>query len=233
MYYLLTDENTILSERYHPDTQVSDMNLWADFDPTTPSVGDCRRCPNCNEPISCLTWGEDRKGKLSNRRFPDVIFFMPGDDFIVSEHFKNEFQKGGFKGIYSFNEIKIVGKNIPNFKYYSVLVEYSDISWELEDNKPCFVNRFFKKKSVREQSSCTLCGRQIVNTQGILFDENDRRYDIFQSYSLNHNFWVSEQLAKWFTLHKFNNVFLVPSNVCSMKDNGNIVFPEKVFIEFK
>lgn len=202
MFYGLIDENKNIAEKYHSDTQVSKTDLWAELESISNKLEKFRSCPACGKPISNYLWGPIRTAKLSNTRFPDIIY-LGGDDLVVSEQFKNEFEHEEFKGIIAFEEIVISGRNNPMFKYYNTQIVYSDIPWKF---------RCFSTHSLRFNSDCRVCGRIIERARGLVFSENTlKQYDIFQLYNLPHTYWLSERMAEWVSKCNFKNALFMPA----------------------
>jgi hypothetical protein len=73
------------------------------------SQGDAARCPKCREYVSLLSWLPPFRVvlKLVGNEFGDLVFGV-GDDFLVSQHFRDLYQRHGLSGLSGFEPVEVI-----------------------------------------------------------------------------------------------------------------------------
>ena len=140
------------------------------------------KCPACGSAIGPLHWDEPRKVIFSKPKYGDLVY---GLKFLVSEKFKDLYEKSDLKGILEFIPVEIVkvrylkqlSAEIP--KYYNVRLIYS------------FARVDIKKSSISGhiiERFCSLCepfGTTKDVIRGIYIDDtNWGNEDIFHLHEM-------------------------------------------------
>lgn len=172
-------------------------------------TGDFDKCEFCGLPISMRKWLQPRKVKLSKPSFGDFVYgTFPA--FLVSERFREEYNRSGLNGILNFDEVEVVKVNNKRFdllnppQYYHVTIVRSKslIDEELS-------------KLVRDgEPECNVCrtGGILQSLDGIfLLPGTWGGEDIFYANGLSGIIITSNRFREFVLSNKFTNVNLLPS----------------------
>jgi len=161
------------------------------------------RCPECGSPIGSLFWQEPRKIILSKPRYGD---FICGNDFLVSENFKDAYEKSNLKGIKRFipvtiSKVRYMGKKSPSPPlYYTIELIYSFARVNLIKSVI---------KGQRDDRYCKLCSPFLCTKDkinGIFID--DRNWggdDIFHLHEMGSSMYASQKFVDFCLKNKFTN----------------------------
>lgn len=161
------------------------------------------KCPKCGMAVGFKHWEESIKVVLSNPKYGD---FVCGLDFLVSERFKNAYEKAELKGIKQFLPVEIAKvRYIRNSsplppKYYCVDIEYSFARIDKE-------NSIIMGKTIDRY--CELCqpfGTTIDEIRSISIDATDwGGEDIFHLHETGGAIYASQNFIDFCLLNKFTN----------------------------
>ena len=72
------------------------------------NLGPAPRCPRCNRPLGMKTWQPPYRLEIETwgKHYGDIA--RTGDDLIVSERFKDYFERAGLKGIETFEPVEVI-----------------------------------------------------------------------------------------------------------------------------
>jgi len=110
----------------------------------------CPCCPHCGVSLGPDFWLEPRKVILTRSKYGD---FVGGNEFLVSERFKEAYEKSGLNGIKQFYPVEVIkvlslrGDPPTPPKYYLPIIVYS------------FARVNFRKSVIvgRRDRYCSLC----------------------------------------------------------------------------
>ena len=161
------------------------------------------KCPVCGEAIGSLYWIEPRKVMLSKPKYGD---FVSGNVFLVSEKFKNAYEKTTLKGIKEFIPVEVVKikrmrkDSPPPPLYYTIELEYS---YARVDRKKSII------KGQRDRRYCSLCmpfrsTKDKIN--GIYIDDTDwDGEDIFHLHEMGNSVYASQKFIDFCLKNEFTN----------------------------
>lgn len=183
--------------------------------------GDFPKCPKCKSPLGMRRWLPPLRVHLKQaRQIGDFIFGAGGGDMLVTERFKNEFEKLNLKGIKEFNSVEVLSikpksikRNIPvlfeaviAIRQSKVLYEKMGVIWTQEPSKDC----------------CGFCGGgtgksgEYQNYQRIVLDESSPLdSDIFYAINFPGTILLSSKAYEFFLEHSFENAILTPCSKAS------------------
>ena len=203
------------------------QNKYAFYEAADDSkYGDFQKCPRCGSAISMRKWLAPRKVHLKQcSRIGDLIFGAGGGDFLVSDIFRDNYEKSSLRGIEEFNAVEIIGvkprtisDSLQSIKLFEaviaippirVLFDQMEVKWAI-------------KPSV---GFCNLCGpggggekgqyesykRIVVDTSNINID-----IDIFCPINLSGSIILSKKAYDFFKRHSFKNAILTPCSKASL-----------------
>jgi len=165
------------------------------------------RCPKCGARIGFDYWVEPKKIILSRPKYGD---FVTGITLLVSENFKEAYEKSSLIGIKRFNPVEVckvrhIRKNPPlPPKYYSLELGYSFARVDL-------------KKSVimgkRNNRFCKLCNplsRTPDKIDGLYIDDSNwGGEDIFHLHERGAIVYVSQKFVDFCLENEFTNFLYV------------------------
>jgi len=151
------------------------------------NTGDAIFCVECENPLTMLEWLPPFEIKLSKGKLGDVIFGT-FNHFIVSEKFKELYQKNKFTGILTFESVTIYQKGeLLIDKYYYPKIVLSDVHIDIEKSGIIF-------EGVEKCSTCQKAGRVIKKIKGLYFSNEEKiEYDIFCTKMLPGDMIFSKQ----------------------------------------
>lgn|SRR5690606_5589059 len=151
------------------------------------NTGDAIFCVECENPLTMLEWLPPFEIKLSKGKLGDVIFGT-FSHFIVSEKFKELYQKNKFTGILTFEPVTIYQKGeLLIDKYYYPKIVLSDVHIDIEKSGIIF-------EGVEKCSTCQKAGRVIKKIKGLYFSNEEKiEYDIFCTKMLPGDMIFSKQ----------------------------------------
>lgn len=160
-------------------------------------------CPKCGAPVGWLDWIEPRRVKLSKPKYGDFVY---GLRMLVSENFKNAYEKSKLKGIKEFLPVNVMKVNylgkkpFPQTRYYSISLMYSLAKVDLNKSKIT--------GQVRERH-CDLCMPKrttIDEVDGLYIDDSNwKGEDIFHLYEMGSTIFVSQKFVDFCLENKFGN----------------------------
>lgn len=161
------------------------------------------RCPKCGAAIGSMYWIEPRKVILSKPKYGDFIF---GNEYLVSERFKETYEKSGLKGINQFIPVEVAkvrySKKNPSQppQYYTIDLEYS---YAIVDLTKSVV------KGQPDERYCSLCmpfGTTIDEINGIYIDDtNWGGEDIFHLHEMGSSIYGSQKFVDFCLKNEFTN----------------------------
>lgn len=186
------------------------------------ACGEFPKCPKCGGAIGMRRWLPPRRVHLKQARdIGDLIFGAGGGDMLVSEKFKETFERSGLTGIKEFNPVEVVSiipKNesrrslilfeaVIGIRQSKVLFEKMGVTWQRKPTRYC----------------CDLCGpggggrngvyesyaRIVVDASSILDS------DLFYAINLPGVILLSSSTREFFLEHSFKNATLTPSSKAS------------------
>lgn len=152
--------------------------------------GEAVRCKCCNNFLTLLKWLPPYEIKLSKRNIGDFIFGSI-DNFIVSDNFKEIYEKGSFSGIQKFNPVilRYKSKTI-DAKYYFPDIILSDAKVDLEKSKAIF----------GEGQECSFCQKGNRLLRGInglyLLNPENIKEDVFNPMLFPGRVILSEKIVE-------------------------------------
>ncbi len=174
-------------------------------------TGDAPECPACGEAIGMLRLLPPIQVelKLWGRGFGDLSF-GPGNEFLVSERFKDTFLKAGLTGLPSFTPVKIakvksrkkVTEPVP--RYFAVLPVRSRTAI---DDRACGM--------VREAPwTCHECRTDIIiRFKCVVLEERTwSGEDVFFARGLPGTVITSERFKEFCDKHAFRNCLLIEAD---------------------
>jgi hypothetical protein len=184
-------------------------DIFAYCEPTNDAeyVRPAPKCPKCGMAIGSLIWSKPRKVILSKPKYGD---FVCGNDFLVSERFKNAYENSDLKGIKEFTPVEVAKvrylKKNSQFppQYYTIELAYS------------FARIDVKKSIVKGQTTeryCSLC-EPFKSTKdeirGITIDDTDwGGEDIFHLHEMGGTVFATQKFVDFCTKNKFTNFMYV------------------------
>ena len=209
--YILLQEHP--SEMPDPRSNEQHLSKWAESDAVDPKYGDCLYCPLCNAPITKKQWMHPRKIKLSKPKYPDYISYWAGDGIIVSERFKEAYEKSGLKGITLFSPVEVVKvsrikENSPKPpNYYDAMPTISFA--KVDDSKSIIKGR-------RQEHKCSLCnprGKTTDLIRSITLDWSGwRGEDVFRLHELGKTYFATQHFVDFCQQNEFENFNFVLSS---------------------
>lgn len=148
------------------------------------------KCEECGSALTMLEWLSPLKVKLSKGKLGDVIFGT-FSHFIVSEKFKEIYDKNNFNGVLSFEPVSIYQKGqLISDKYYYPKIILSKTLIDIEKSGVIF-------EGIEQCMACQKAGRVIKKINGIYFvDEIGIKEDIFCTKLLPESIIFSEQFKE-------------------------------------
>ena len=168
----------------------------------TYNTGKAKICQECNNPISMLEWLPPYEINVSKKNLGDLIFGTYAG-FLVSNRFKDKFEKTNLNGLHEFNKVDLYYRNkLLTEEYY-----YPKIS---------MITAFIDTKRVKFENKklCNTCqkGSSVLSgINGVYFlNYNQINKDIFFTTTLGESFIIiSEYFNKFLKKNNFNNIELV------------------------
>ncbi|RAV97597.1 hypothetical protein [Pseudochryseolinea flava] len=154
------------------------------------NTGDAIFCTECDSPLTMLEWLPPFEVKLSKGQLGDVIFGTY-NHFIVSEKFKELYQKNRFTGILTFEPVSLYQKGKPIIdKYYCPKIGLSDVHIDIDKSGVVF-------DGIEECSTCQKAGRVIKKINGLYINSDSRMNDdIFCTMMLPGDIIFSERFKE-------------------------------------
>lgn len=153
-------------------------------------TGNAIKCEECGSFLTGLKWLPPLEVKLSRVKLGDVIYGT-FDHFIVSERFKDIYDKNNFSGIKSFESVVLYqkGEQITE-KYFYPRITLSDTHIDIERSGIVF-------DGIGECSTCQKAGRVIKNMKGLyISDKLKINSDIFCTKMLPGEILFSENFKE-------------------------------------
>lgn len=201
-----------------PDGGIRFGRKWAYADLRPPVVyGNCQYCPVCGDPVSGMKWLPPYQIKLSNSR-PDKwgdTVWGAGFELIVSERFKNIYEREGLTGIAEFSPAvevvqigtkKIRDTNIPSPIYHSIHIPWGGA--DMDDQASGLTHRH------PEEITCNYCrtGVSIRRFDQLIINEGTwNGTDIFIVRNSPGTFVVSDKFKYISEKNNITNIWLIPS----------------------
>lgn len=170
-------------------------------------IPECPRCPKCGARIGLDYWAEPRKAILSRPKYGD---FVSGNEFLVSEQFKEAYKKSGLKGVERFVPVEIIKvrhiRNNPPVppKYFSLELGYSFA--RIDINKSVILGQY-------DERYCDLCNPFSCTKDkidGIYIDDtNWEGEDIFHLHEMGVSVFVTQRFVDFCIDHEFTNFMYV------------------------
>jgi ribosomal protein L34E len=164
---------------------------------------DCPRCPECGAWIGSSFWLEPRKVELSRPKYGD---FVSGVAFLVSESFKEAYEKSALNGIKQFipvevSKVRHMRKNPPKPpQYYSIEIVHSFARIDLKNTV---------LTGQRDDRYCALCNPLSCTKDkidGLYIDDSGwGGEDIFHLHELGGNVFASQRFVDFCLEHRFTN----------------------------
>jgi len=164
-------------------------------------------CPKCGSHIGYGYWVEPRKVILSRSKYGD---FVSGITLLVSEHFKEAYEKSSLTGIKRFIPVEVckvrhIRKNPPlPPKYYSLELGYSFARIDLE--KSIIIGK-------HNDRFCELCNPLSSTTDKIeglyIDDSNWGGEDIFHLHEMGCSVYISQRFVDFCLMNEFTNFLYV------------------------
>ena len=153
------------------------------------SLGEAVRCKYCYNFLSMLKWLPPYEIKLSKRNIGDFIFGLI-DNFVVSDNFKEIYEKGSFSGIQKFNPVILRHRSTTiDAKYYLPEIILSEAKVDLEKSKAIF----------GEGQECSFCqkGNRILSgISGLYFLNPEKiKEDVFNTMLFPGKVILSEKIV--------------------------------------
>jgi hypothetical protein len=166
-------------------------------------TGNAVKCEACGGFITMLEWLPPLEVNLYGRKVGDIIFGSV-THFIVSEKFKELYEKNGFTGIIEFRPIAMYkrGKLVEG-NYFLPKIDFSSAKVDLERSGIV---------SKTEEDCCPVCqqakGRDVRKINGIyLLDEDNIQEDIFCTKALFGKVIVSNKFKE--TMNDLSNLSFI------------------------
>ena len=161
------------------------------------------KCPKCGEAVGKLDWFEPRKIKLSKPKYGDFVY---GVRLLVSENFKNAYEKSNLKGIKEFLPVNVVKVNrlgkkpLPEMRYYTINLMYSFATIDLDKSK------IYGKPMGRYCELCKRTGIWINEIDGLYIDDSNwKGEDIFHIYEMGSTIFISQKFVDFCLDNNFSN----------------------------
>lgn len=167
------------------------------------------KCPKCGNSIGLMYWIEPRKVILSKPLYGD---FVCGNKFLVSDKFKNSYEKSDLVGITRFIPVEVVkirhmradSPNPP--QYYSIDLEYSFARVDLKKS-------IVKGQRFSKEMYCPLCepfGTTKDEIHGIHIDDtNWGGEDIFHLHEMGSSIYTSQKFIDFCLEKVFTNLWYI------------------------
>jgi hypothetical protein len=102
--------------------------------------GDAASCPACGGPVSLLTWLPPYRVvlKLYGKEFGDFVFIPGGDDFLVSQKFREVYVSNRLTGLSGFDAVEVLNvktrrkRILPPPNYFRVSPNYGQTALDLK-----------------------------------------------------------------------------------------------------
>lgn len=170
------------------------------------NTGDAERCDKCGAALTSLKWLPPYEVKLSNPVFGDFVFGTI-EPFLVSEHFKNEYEKSNLKGIQNFAPVTIKEVNNNRTKeqppnYFLVNIRLSETLIDEEKSN-------LKREGKTQCPECRM-GGIIKGFKGLyLLESSWNGEDIFYAKGLPGTIFVSERFKNFVEDRNISNIELI------------------------
>lgn len=137
------------------------------------NTGSAIKCDECGSFLTGLEWLQPMEIKLSKGKLGDVIFGT-FSHFIVSERFKEIYDKNSFRGVLSFDPVTMYRKEKQTSdRYYYPRIVLSEVHFDIKKSGIVL-------DGMKQCSSCQKAGRIIKKVNGLYFsDEEKIKEDIF------------------------------------------------------
>lgn len=167
------------------------------------NYGSAEYCSGCGSALSSNQWLPPFEVDVSKKRkIGDFIYGVIGWSFLVSQKFKDMYEKEGFIGITAFHPVELYFRNqLLDVQYYYPDIVMDGAKLDMKKSKLVYEGK----------QSCPVCqraGREILDTIGLYFtDESQIKEDIFRGMELRGPY-VSERMKNCFDHYGLTNVFV-------------------------
>lgn len=176
-----------------------------------PKYGSGEDCPECGGALTSLEWLSPLQVELSKPKYGDFAFGLT-HPFLVSERFKDLYQKSGLKGIEEFRPVEVVkirhkrktSSEPP--QYYHVKIVYGKT----------VIDPVLSQITYYGEPTCSVCRIGTIESyeKTILDLDTWDGADIFSPIGLPGAIVVSEKFRDFVKEHGFTNLELTPAEEC-------------------
>jgi hypothetical protein len=178
------------------------------------NITNALRCPKCNEVISSLRWVKPFSVKLSKPTYGDFVYGGV-HPFLVSQRFKDAYEKSDLKGILQFEKVDYVKvsrlrdtSNLPpNYYYVTIVISEAKV----DHNKSLLYG------PQGSQALCDVCNpsypKKAPSDQVLKLElQMDlwKGEDIFRTYETTIPIFITTKFVDFCLQHSFTNFQYVP-----------------------
>jgi hypothetical protein len=175
--------------------------------------GDATSCPVCGRPVSMLTWLPPFRVtlKLYGKVFGDFAFMAGGNDFLVSQKFREVYHSLGLTGLLGFDLVEVIGiksgrkRRQPPPTYFRVDVTYGQTALDMAASGFEWL----------ETPTCPLCRTATIMRwkRLILEQETWTGEDAFRPRGMSGEIMVSERFKYACEQNGITNAFFMPAEL--------------------
>jgi len=171
-------------------------------------TGEAPRCPVCGRATGLRSWEPPYLVEMEFwGKYHGDIAFGTGDEFLVSERFKEIYQKTGLKGLYGFYPVEIfkvkpkrMAADIPN--YYLAKIKYGSASVDIEASGFEYDN--YGYCNVCKEGGLLKRGRKVVIIQETWIGD-----DIFNPKGLSGTIIATQRFKDFCDSKSLKNIYLI------------------------
>ncbi len=191
---------------------------WAERPMKTNNSDDCSQCPKCGGFVGLLYWLPPYDIIIKQpKNVRDFVSGVIGGNFIVSERFKEKYEKSGLSGITNFKSVNIIQMGTTkkiNYPIPKLLVVNIKITIAQVDYSRMNIKWLTKPK----KNICALCGQGPDGAGGsyksydkiVLIKETLTNDNFFIPINLPGITMITEKAKNFIEDNKFTNVKLTP-----------------------